>query len=552
MKPAKSEMAQTRIAKALVLAASFAFRLPELVHAREVNSDSAIVGLQAMHLGRGELSAFLWGSGYQSAIDGYWAVPFFAVLGPTPFALVLSALVLHVIATMAVFSMGERHARLARLPSPAFAGALLAMPLVLTTAAIHTYALYPPRQASITLAMLALVVVDRASGSRKRLVWLGLGGFLSTFACAADPYALVFAPLVALSAFVSAFEGPCGRRSVRFRIPSRTEPPANADTFGKRLLELAKPVFLRLAASTAGGLLGLLPLFLLWRSQGAKLGVTKLDASRIEHNTKLLLETCGPWAFGSTSYSASIEHPMSYAPWDMPHAYALFAKGAVCIFLALFPTALLLSLAGRRLAFATRRAGLTGAVALPLTIYGFLTSVMVMDHFSMRYLASIPLLLPFALAPLVATFGARKLALLVAAPLVAAGVSGWVSFGPDVNGPFVAKRAPGPTDEERVQTFLAEKGVTYAMADYWTAYRVSFVTQERLIVVPTHEKQDRYARHRKAFAERRKVAYLIDPLRSGESPDAVGTELEKGTWMGTGVRVERASVGRFSVFVVER
>jgi hypothetical protein len=551
MTPPKSERTRARIAQALVLAASFGFRLPELVHAREVNSDSAIVGLQAMHLGRGELSAFLWGSGYQSAIDGYWAVPFFAVLGPTPFALVLSALVLHVIATMGVFSMGERHARLARLPSPALAGALLAMPLVLTTAAIHTYALYPPRQASITLAMVALVVVDRASGSRSRLLLLALGGFLATFACAADPYALVFAPLVALSAFVSAFEGPCGRRSVRFRILSRTEPGAKADTLG-RFLELGKPVFLRLAASTAGGLVGLLPLFLLWRSNGAKLGVTKLDASRVEHNTKLLLETCGPWAFGSTSYSASLEHPMSYAPWDMPRVYALFAKGAVCILLALFPTALLLSLAGRRIAFATRRAGLTGAIALPLTIYGFLTSVMVMDHFSMRYLASIPLLLPFALAPLVATFGVRKLAVLVAAPLVAAGVSGWVSFGPDVNGPFVAKRSPGPTDEDRVQTFLAERGVTYAMADYWTAYRVSFVTQERLIVVPTHEKQDRYPPYRKAFAERRKVAYLVDPLRTGESPDGVAAELEKGTLMGGGVRVERAAVGRFSVFVIER
>lgn len=539
MKPLARAQIQGRLAKAAILALSFGFRLPELVHAREVNSDSAIVGLQAMHLSRGELSAFLWGSGYQSALDAYWAIPFFAVLGPTPFALVLSALVLHVVATMAVFSVAERHARLARLESPGFVGALLSLPLVLTTAAIHTYALYPPRQASITLAMLALFLVDRASMQRERLAFLALAGLLATLACAADPYALVFAPLVALSALVSAFEGPYGRSAIRLR---RGE---SAQDRWKSF----RSVLTRLGAAGAGAALGFVPLGLLWRSQTAKLGVVNLDASRVAHNAKLLSETCGPWAFGATSYYA--RHMMDYAPWDMPRPYALFAKGAVCIFLAFFPAAFLLSLFGRKLSFATRRVGVTGAVALPLTLYGFLTSVMVMDHFSMRYLASIPLLLPFALVPLVVTFGGRRLAVLLAAPLVAAGVSGWVSFGPDVDGPFVAERGPSPTDEERTRAFLKERGVTYAMADYWTAYRVSFVTAERLIVVPTHAEQDRYAPYRRAFEREKTVAYLLDPLRTSEAPDAVGAALSKGELVGEG-RVERTEIGRLTVFVIER
>ena len=49
---------------------------------------------------------------------------------------------------------------------------------------------------------------------------------------------------------------------------------------------------------------------------------------------------------------------------------------------------------------------------------------------------------------------------------------------------------------------------------------------------------------------------IRDRLRTGESPDGVAAELEKGTLMGglmgAGVRVERAAVGRFSVFVIER
>jgi hypothetical protein len=188
---------------------------------------------------------------------------------------------------------------------------------------------------------------------------------------------------------------------------------------------------------------------------------------------------------------------------------------------------------------------------LPLTLYGFLTSVMVMDHFSMRYLASIPLLAPFALVPLLVSLGPKRLAWLLVAPLAAAGISGWVSFGPDVRGPFVAPRPEGPTDEARLHDALSREGVSYAMADYWTAYRVTFVTQEGLVVVPTHEKQDRYRPYRDAFERAPRVAYLVDPKRSSEAPEAVGEALAKGDLCGKG-RIHRADVGRFVVFVLER
>lgn len=519
-------------ARAAVVGLSFAFRAPELVHAREVNSDSAIVGLQAMHLGRGELSAFLWGSGYQSAADAYWAMPFFGVFGPTPVALVLSALCLHVVATLALLSVGERHARLAGVPNPAFAGALLALPLVFTTAAIHTYALFPPRQLAITLALLALALVDGASSRARPTVHLALGGALASLACAADPYALSFAPLAGLSLALAALDEPGGRA----RVPLK--------------LQALRGIFGQLGAGAAGALAGGLVVLAMWRSDGAKLGVTSLDTSRLARNLHLFTAECGPWAFGSKSYYA--RHMMDYVPWEPPRAYTLFATGAACLFLALFPAALLLALTTRRLAYATRRAGVVGALALPLGLAGFLTSVMVMDHFSMRYLASVPLLLPLALTPLLGTLGPRRLAVVLAPVLVATGVSGWVSFGPDVRGPFIAERAPGPTDEARVADYLAERGVTYAMADYWTAYRVSFVTAERLIVIPRHAAQDRYAPYRRAFAERARVAYLIDPLRTGEAPDAVADELARGALLAPVAQTTRATVGRFTVFVVER
>ena len=92
---------------------------------------------------------------------------------------------------------------------------------MLTTAAIHTYALYPPRQLSITAALVALWLVDRASTSRFRLGHLFGGAALSGLACAADPYALVFVPLVGLSVALSSLEGPMGRAHVRLLASSR-------------------------------------------------------------------------------------------------------------------------------------------------------------------------------------------------------------------------------------------------------------------------------------------------------------------------------------------
>jgi len=53
----------------LLVVVSVLARLPALVNARGVNSDAAVVGLQAMHILHGEWSWFLWGAGYQASFD---------------------------------------------------------------------------------------------------------------------------------------------------------------------------------------------------------------------------------------------------------------------------------------------------------------------------------------------------------------------------------------------------------------------------------------------------------------------------------------------------
>jgi hypothetical protein len=98
----------------VVLAASILFRLPPLINAPGTNSDAAIVGLQAMHILRGEWSWFLLGSGYQTSVDSLLAAIVFFFTGPSPLALMGSTLAGHILLTWFVFSILRR--AFARLP----------------------------------------------------------------------------------------------------------------------------------------------------------------------------------------------------------------------------------------------------------------------------------------------------------------------------------------------------------------------------------------------------------------------------------------------------
>ena len=117
------------IAVPLLVVLSVVYRLPALAHATATNSDAAIVGLQALHLLRGEHSAFLWGSSYQTAADAYVAAAFFWSFAATPLVLMVSTLAGHVALTLFGWGILRRHGS----EAAAFALALL---FVLTTSPV--------------------------------------------------------------------------------------------------------------------------------------------------------------------------------------------------------------------------------------------------------------------------------------------------------------------------------------------------------------------------------------------------------------------------------
>ncbi|WP_394829745.1 hypothetical protein [Pendulispora albinea] len=481
---------------------SFVYRLPPLLEAADTNSDAAIVGLQAMHILRGEFAWLLFGSTYQTSVDSLVAAAWFAVLGPTPFALMLSALVGHVVLTLLAYGT------LARYVSKACA-AWLVLPLIFCPAAVHGNALYPPRQAALTLVFAALFVLDGADRARGARTRAAAGGVLSVVACFADPYALIFLPLIGLHLVFAAWGGTRALGATAARV----------------------------GAGVVGMVVGTMPLALLLSSPGSRHGETKLTMDVLAHNFAILREACLPWVLGTKVYAPL--HEMDYVPWVAPPAVVavqwlgVVALGGLLVVAAFAP----------RVPWAVRRIGLVGLVAVPLTVGGFLLSPMVMDHFSARYLVAMMLLLPFALAPAAYALTTRRFAWCVAPYLVSAAVGGWVAYAPATEG--FAVRTNLSRDDEAMGARLRGLGVHVAMADYWVAYRETFVFREDPIVVPSHLAQDRYRPYREVFARGGEYAYLVDRWRSEESEVTIRERLELA-----GVRFERIEEGDLVAFVV--
>jgi hypothetical protein len=187
---------------------------------------------------------------------------------------------------------------------------------------------------------------------------------------------------------------------------------------------------------------------------------------------------------------------------------------------------------------------------LPLTVVGFLGSVMVMDLFSTRYLAAIILACPMALAPAAYLLRERWSLVALSPYLVSAALAGWLGFGPFVRGPLPVRTPSGlARDERALGAELARRGVSAALADYWVSYRLTFLFEERLPVVPIHAREDRYAPYRAAFDRAPVVAYVFDPRRSREDLDKELLELTTAPEFSS---AERLTVGDLTALVLTR
>src|SRR5690349_16801340 len=98
------------LAPLVLLAAAFAYRLPELAAAEAIlNSDSAVVGLQALHWMKGERSWLLWGTTYQGVLEVLCTIPFLLAFPARPaLALMLESVFGHLALVLALWALASR------------------------------------------------------------------------------------------------------------------------------------------------------------------------------------------------------------------------------------------------------------------------------------------------------------------------------------------------------------------------------------------------------------------------------------------------------------
>ena len=497
------------LAFAGLVLASILFRLPMLLNARGVHSDAAIVGLQARHMLRGEWSWILWGDGQQSSFDALVVALGFLMAGENAYTLMAVPLLGHLLLTWFVWDVARRRVGLA-------AATVACLAIVLGPRAITEVALYAPRQWCFTALAAASWLLDGAAGARRPGLRYGLGVALALAATALDLIAAAFLPALGLFAAACCLDEFPGRRAV----------------------------LRRLAACGVGVAVGLLVAWL--PRQAAEASTWKAGASPryVPRNAPLLFGDALPWTL---SARVLVPGPIrkSLYPWEPPAAFrAVQLAGAGVLVLGLLSGAA--AAPWRRVPWEVRRTGLLGATITAGLIAAYLVSVMPGDPWSVRYLGPIIWSAPWALAPAAYLLGARRLGLVLVPYFLAAAAGGWVSYGPYVRGPRPVLDPRGvAADEDALGAELARLGVDYALADYWVAYRLSFLLRERLIATPLSSTDVRYGPYLNAVGSAPILAYVFHPQYPGALADSYEHDLRA-----SGVPLERREIAGFTVLLL--
>jgi hypothetical protein len=497
------------LASALVLAALF--RLPPLLDAGAMNSDAAVVGLQAMHFLNGEWSWVLWGAAYQAPADSAAATIPFALLGPTPLALALVPFAGQLLDVALYFDVFRRKLR-------ALPAVLLTLPIVFTPMAVNLTLLYIQRQACFTLAAVAVWLLATAQTSKRPALRLALGSWAAIYTLYFDFYSIQWLGPMVLFAFG------CTWRS-----------PMRASAWARR------------AGAVATGLIAGWLTVRWFRSHcPASPGQLAASMDHVKHNFELLKEQALPWTL---SYKIFAHQGTLYADlFVVPKWFHdVQIVGAVLVVVAMVAGAS--SFFVRRIPWLLRSLALFGAATMCASLAGFLISGMPADQWSTRYLAPLILMMPFALAPIAYVLRPRHFALLCAPYLVSAAVNGWVSYGINfVHHGLPVRSARGTAREElEVGKLLRDHHIAYATAQYWLAYRLTFLFRENPIVVPLSPGEDRYPAYRVGFNAARDVAYVFHPSEPRADPSGTEWRLRSAH-----ADYERFKVADFTVFIEHR
>jgi hypothetical protein len=509
-----------------VLCLSVLYCLPPLINARGVHSDAAIVGLQAMHMLRGEWSWSLWGAPYQGSMDALLVALGFALTGARPLTLLLVPFAGHLLLTWFTFSILRKR-------TTPWTAAFAVSPLVFAPFAITAVSMYAPRQWCLTLLFLAFWLLDGASERHAPALryaqYAGgvAAGVLSLFL---DNYSVQFMPGLILFGVACALDGWPPLRVLGQRLGTCAAAFAGAGwlVWYSRRSEVPLP-------PASGALQRVVRLACEICPQTAA-----FDTSRPTRNLQLLWNTCLPWLLGYKNFvPGSHLFPDRWEPPGLVHVLQLVGATSLVVGI-LFGG---LAVFWPRIPWPVRRLGGLGFAVAVSSIAGFLVSGMPEDVWSVRYLGAVVWASPFALAPAAFLLGAKRLGLALMPYVATAALSGWLSFGPYVRGPLPTRSDRGTAeDEAAVGVYLRERGIKYATAQYWLAYRLTFLFGEDPIVVPLGKQ--RYPPYFEEFKNASDIAFIFHPSEPRATPEPFEASLRRSSG-----RFERVTINGFTVLI---
>jgi hypothetical protein len=121
--------------------------------------------------------------------------------------------------------------------------------------------------------------------------------------------------------------------------------------------------------------------------------------------------------------------------------------------------------------------------------------------------------------PVARFLGRRNYTLAIIPWLIVSAISGWQSFKTPCSSSDYA-------EEQQLIDHLRSSNIRVAAADYWLAYRLTFLSGENPIVVPLDPKEDRYKPYRQQFLRAPQTALIFHPLWSRNSREAVEEQLQ--------------------------
>jgi hypothetical protein len=197
-----------------------------------------------------------------------------------------------------------------------------------------------------------------------------------------------------------------------------------------------------------------------------------------------------------------------------------------------------------------RRLAWCGAGWIATAMVLFLVADRAQDIYSARFLIPVVLGAPFAAAPAFGWlsrlgWGRAAAAAGLALPLAFA-ISTRAEYARDFSGPWPVSTYEGRAGPEMaLYGELEKRGVDAALADYWLAYRLTYLWREKLVVL-TLTTDDRYRPYRDAFRNARKVAVIVR-----DAPEGKPIEPWETLFAHAGRSFERLRVGSYTALVVD-